>query len=264
MKLVIDERTAGRILVALDASRQGFAALEVAAALAEQLRAELHGLFIEDASLLKLAALPMSQEVCFSVCTPRPLDAAALRRRLRVKAEEAQRVLEERAGRAEVVHSFRVSQGGLIHETLAAREAADVFVVGHQSRSADVWGPSSKAPGYVEPVAAYCPNTVGGRRTLALAARVAQADGLPVMLLFPGAQSAEDEEFAEQCRLWLEGQRIRVVTHDLVVAASSDLLRAARRSSSRLMLLALDSELLDEAAIERLACEARVPVVLVR
>jgi len=87
---------------------------------------------------------------------------------------------------------------------------------------------------------------------------------LPVMLLFPSAQSTEDEEFAEQCRLWLEGQQIRVVTHNLAVAASSDLLRAARRSSSRLMLLALDSDLLDEEAIERLACDVGVPVVLVR
>jgi len=206
----------------------------------------------------------MSQEVCFSVCTPRPLDAAALRRRLRTKAEEARRVLEERATSADVVCSFRVSQGGLVHETLAARKAADVFVVGHQNRAADVESPSSKPPGYVEPVAAYCPNTVGGRRMLALAARVAQADGLPVMLLFPSSQSTEDEEFAEQCRLWLEGQQIRVVTHNLAVAASSDLLRAARRSSSRLMLLALDSDLLDEEAIERLACDVGVPVVLVQ
>ena len=264
MKLVIDERTAGRILVALDASRHGFAALEVAAVLAAQLRAELHGLFIEDASLLKLAALPNSQEVCFSIGVPRPLDAAALKRRLRAKAEEARRLLEESASRAEVVHSFRVSQGGLVRETLSDREAADVFVVGHQSRAADVVGPSSKPPGYVEPIAAYCPNTVGGRRTLALAARVARADALPVMLLFPDAETAEDEKVAEQCRLWLEGQKIRVVTHDLAAASCSDLLRAARRSSSRLMLLALDSELLDEGAIERLVCEIGVPVVLVR
>ena len=264
MKFVSDERTAGRILVALDDSRQGFAALEVAAALAGQLRAELHGLFIEDASLLKLAALPNSQEVCFSVGTPRSLDAAALKRRLRAKAEEARHLLEESASQAEVVHSFRVSQGGLVHETLSDREVADVFVVGHQSRVTDVRSSSSKPPGYVEPVAAYCPNTVGGRRTLALAARIAQADRLPVMLLFPDAQTAEDEEFAEQCRQWLEGQKIRVVTHDLAATSCADLLRAARRSSSRLMLLALDSELLDEGAIERLACEIGVPVVLVR
>lgn len=264
MKLVIDEQTAGSILVALDDSRQGFAALEVAAALAGQLHAELHGLFIEDASLLKLAALPMSQEICFSVRTARPFDEAALKRRLRAKAEQARRLLEETARRAEVAHSFRVSQGGLIRETLADRNAADVFVVGHQGRAADVQGPSSKPPGYREPVAAYCPNTVGGRRTLALAARVARADGLPVMLLFPSARSAEDEEFAQQCRLWLEGQKIRVVTHDLAVAGSSDLLRAVRRAWSRLVLLALDSELLDEKEIERLACEVGVPLVLVR
>jgi len=65
MKLVIDERTAGRILVVLDASRQGFAALEAAAALAGQLRAELHGLFIEDASLLKLALCQCHRKSAF-------------------------------------------------------------------------------------------------------------------------------------------------------------------------------------------------------
>ena len=264
MKLVIDERVAERILVALDASRQGFEALEVAVALAGQLRAELHGLFVEDANLLKLADLPMSQEICFSVGSPRPLDSGALRRRLRTRAEEARRMIEERARRAEIEHSFRVGQGGLIREALASGETADVFVVGQQCRAADVEGPSSKPPGYVEPVLAYCPNTVSGRRTLALAARVAQADRLPVMILFPEAQGVEDEEFAEECRQWLAAQQVRVVTHDFAVSTLSDLVRAARRLSSRLMLLALDEELLDESAIERLACEVGVPVALVR
>ena len=54
------------------------------------------------------------------------------------------------------------------------------------------------------------------------------------------------------------------MTHDLAAATLSDLVRAARRLSSRLMLLAFDDELLDESAIERLACEVGVPVALVR
>ena len=54
------ERGLARILVALDASASGRAALAGAAALAAELQAELLGLFVEDANLLRLASLPFS------------------------------------------------------------------------------------------------------------------------------------------------------------------------------------------------------------
>ena len=51
-----------RILVALDASPHSHAALEEAAALAKPLQAELAGVFVLDAELLRLSALPVARE----------------------------------------------------------------------------------------------------------------------------------------------------------------------------------------------------------
>ena len=57
------EAASRRILVAIDTSPHGSAALEAAARLATELRAELEGLFIEDINLLRLAGLPFAREI---------------------------------------------------------------------------------------------------------------------------------------------------------------------------------------------------------
>ena len=75
-----------RILVALDASRESDAALAAAAELAQQLDAELMGLFIEDIDLLNLAALPFSREVAVLSLSGRGLDPERVARELRSKA----------------------------------------------------------------------------------------------------------------------------------------------------------------------------------
>ena len=67
------EPTIRRILVALDASRHSLAALEAASELAEALKAELVGIFVEDVNLLYLAGLPFAREVRYLSGVDRPL-----------------------------------------------------------------------------------------------------------------------------------------------------------------------------------------------
>ena len=52
-----------RILLALEAGNGGSAAMEAATHLAAQLNAELHGLFLEDINLIRLAELPFAREI---------------------------------------------------------------------------------------------------------------------------------------------------------------------------------------------------------
>ncbi len=59
-----------RILVGLDASRQSLQALETAALWAAEMSAELMGLFVEDAGLLDIAALPVSPRASHSAKKP--------------------------------------------------------------------------------------------------------------------------------------------------------------------------------------------------
>ena len=84
-----EELAIRRILVALDGSYHSLAALEAAAELAASLEAELHGLFVEDVNLLRVAGSPVAREVCYPFSrTTRP-NQRTMERQLRAQATQA-------------------------------------------------------------------------------------------------------------------------------------------------------------------------------
>jgi len=149
-----------RILVALDASPGSVAAAAAAASLAARLRAELEGVFVEDADLLTLTAYPAAQEIGSFSATVRGLGSRDLERQFRFQAERARRALEQYAVRSRVRWSFRVVRGRVKAEILAAAAGADLVSLG---RSAG-WA---------------------GRRRLGSVARALLAQGTGRVLLLP-------------------------------------------------------------------------------
>ena len=107
----VSEPAIRRILVALDASLHSLAALEAASELAEALKAELVGIYVEDINLLHLAGLPFAHEVSYLSVAVRQLDSPSMERELRVQAERARQVLAGVAGRRQLRWSFRVVRG---------------------------------------------------------------------------------------------------------------------------------------------------------
>src|SRR5512145_2467442 len=103
-----------RILLALDASARGLAAMRAASELAAGLRAELDALFVEDTNLLRLAALPFAREVGFSSASGRPLAFEDLERTLRAQAAGIQRLLDEAAQRLHLQFRFNVARGRVL------------------------------------------------------------------------------------------------------------------------------------------------------
>jgi nucleotide-binding universal stress UspA family protein len=123
------------ILVAMDTSPHGSAALEVAARLATELRAELHGLFIEDINLLRLAGLPFTREIDYSSGTSRPLDIETMEQSLRTRAEGVRRAIEETAQRMNLRWSFRISRGSLAQMMFTETLEADLLLIGREMDS---------------------------------------------------------------------------------------------------------------------------------
>src|SRR5690606_9802109 len=66
-----------RVVLGLDAVSELREAVDTAAALAKSWHAELHGLFIRDAGLLRLAELPFVREVTLAA-EPRPMSPEGL------------------------------------------------------------------------------------------------------------------------------------------------------------------------------------------
>ncbi len=117
-----------RIVVLLDASAPGRAALEAAAARAAELKAELVAVFVEDADLLNVAGLPFAREIGFASAISRTMDAAAMERSLRALAQEARRSVESIAKRKPLQWSFRIAHGMLSEELLSVAAEADLVV----------------------------------------------------------------------------------------------------------------------------------------
>lgn len=124
------EDSVRRILVALDASPHSLAALRAAAELASDLDAELVGIFVEDINLLRLSDLPLAREVTIYTTSSRRLNRQEIERQLRTQARMAQRALEEVARKRRIRWTFRVAQGVIASELLAAAEETDIILLG--------------------------------------------------------------------------------------------------------------------------------------
>lgn len=127
------ERVIRRILVALDTSPHSEAALETAVQFAAAFDAELRGLFVEDTDLLRLAELPIAQEVHSFAQPARAMSTQRISRQLKRQAEQARRALERAARRGDVEYTFTVDRGRVSTKLLEAAAEADLIMLGKAS-----------------------------------------------------------------------------------------------------------------------------------
>jgi len=211
-----------RILVALDASPHSREALEAAVELAVRYRAELLGLFVEDANLLRVAELPFTREVGLSSGMPRRLDALQLEQSLRAQVRLIEKLLRQSLRRGQIAGSLRVVRGQIVTELLVAARDADLVVLGRGgnprrriigSNLRRVLESTLETPLLVgRKVAPGRPVLVlfdGGEpafRALAAALQLArrERDGLVVLIPKPGG--AEAESLRDLAGRWLEQQ----------------------------------------------------------
>jgi nucleotide-binding universal stress UspA family protein len=191
-----------RILVALDATGNSLAALDAAAQLATLLDAELSGIFVEDADLLRLAGLPFARESGPGLPSRRVPDIASMERTLRRLADQARAAAEEVLVRHQVACSFTAARGRVLTEVLAAATGADIVAIGVGAPAgAGRWRLGSTARGVLAqascsilmlregeslagPVIALFEDTPGAERVLGTAADLArQGDGRMLILV---------------------------------------------------------------------------------
>jgi nucleotide-binding universal stress UspA family protein len=268
-----------RLLVALDTSLHSLAALETAAQLAGPLEAELTGLFVEDADLLKLAGLPFVREIHPASATAEPLDATSLERALRLRAEQAGRALAAAAEHAKLRSSFRVVRGSVAAELLSAASAADLLVLGRGSRllarhwtlgstafavatrAARVLLVRSGVPCRGRPLYVLDDGTPSAELALRAATALAEALGSDLTILVaPGAPGAgavpRDDAPAASRRTRVR----RSLLHEL---DAREVARAVQRAGDGLLVLGSRGRLGQES-IHELLDEVEVPVLLVQ
>lgn len=257
-----------RVLVALDASPSSLAVLEAAARLAETLRAELSGLFVEDENLLRIAELPFARAVESFSGTPRPLESRGLERGLRAEASRARRALEIVAERGLLRWSFRVTRGTVASEILAAASEANLLVLGKAGWSASRLGPtastvarSASGPTLMVGREARVGTTVvaydgspASERALTLAAALSREESLTVVSIEPRASFTAEK--------WLADQRRTASILELPQGDRSALVEVVRREGAGLLLVPVGDSWRDEVALAALV-QIECPVLLV-
>jgi hypothetical protein len=123
-----------RVVIALgsacDVSRQ----IEAAADLADRLHAELRGVFVEDANLLKAADLPFTRQVALARDCIRPLERSVVEAEFRALANRARRYMERIAGSRRIAWSFDIVRGDRASQTPKA-EPNELVVMETRSRA---------------------------------------------------------------------------------------------------------------------------------
>ena len=123
-----------RVLVALDASAGGRAALEAAVRWAGADDREVVALFVEDEDLLRLAAWPGALVFPGRGGAPRAVDAVAMASALRGAADRAREVAAEVTTRTRVRVRFEWARGRVVPTLLEAAREAELVVLGRRAR----------------------------------------------------------------------------------------------------------------------------------
>lgn len=266
-----------RVLVALDASAPGRAALEAASVLADRIGAELAALFVEDENLLRLAALPRATAFSATGAGARTLDPISMGRELRVVGERLRRAVEDVASRLRVHATFRATRGHVLPEILAAAREADLVVIGRRGENAGPRALGSTARAVAStgravlliaaderleaPVVVAVDGSAEGDAALDLAAAVARAArGRLVVLAAPGAGSSA-QEVARHAEERLRGARLEAQVRPVARAGGVALCEATRAVQGHTLVLPL--HLAHDGDLEACIAHAPGPVVLV-
>lgn len=268
-----------RILICLDTSGHGLAALDAAVQMASRLHAEILGLFVEDVQILRMAGLPFAREMGMALPGEEALDLARIEREMRVEAEKARRALAEAAERARCSWSFRVVRGEVTPEVLAAGVEVDLISLGKTRRAgrqrvppgstalAAVTGASipvllAQSGVLVDgPIAAFYEGTPLSRRALVAAERLT-ATGARLLVVTPAPDPAASERLRREASAALEGPSAAYFSIPATTVAALAEFAEAQRIG--LLILGGDSPVLRPETASELLSELTCPVLVVR
>jgi hypothetical protein len=178
-----------RILLAFDAWGCSPASLQRALSLAAQIKAQIHGLYIEDSDLLQMAELPFTREVSFSTARSRNLNSATLNRNLRQLANEMRLMLEEQAKPAAIYTTFRIIRGKRLPIILQESDQANLVILpGSVS-----WRSPQQQHEHAGVVAIFNHRQLD-QHVLDIAVSLAQKEHTQLVLLCSSAESREQAE----------------------------------------------------------------------
>ena len=273
MSEIPDKGSSSRVLVALESSLECLSALESAADLAADMRAELVTLFIEDLDLFHLADLPFAREIDRASGLARRLDSFQMARALRAQAHEVRRTLARATEQRHIQSSFRVVRGHFVVEALSAAAERDVLFLRGKGRarvttpipalgsgvraSAQISGKGRAERG---PVCVLYDGSPAAQRALTTANDLSVSNKTELVVILPASETEQGlAEALRTVRSPNPSTRYTIVASDSV----SDVLRGMEHQGGRLLVIPRESPLLTEKNRQALLEHTNFHLVLV-
>lgn len=276
-----------RILIALDATAESFAALDAAADLAECLQAELLGLFVEDINLVNLAALPIAREIDLAAGGIAKMDPRSVERQFRMQQKKAQSALAKAAEIRRVTWSFRVARGQVAAELLKAAPDVDLVTLGkggfpltrrsrlgstaltvagesHHAFIVSGGGALRKSP---SPIFVAYDGSACAKKALGIAVGIAGASGAALQVFLMADADSDGDRLKGEVAEILERQgaaKLPVTYTRLDASDEACLIRAIAAEAGGLLVAGGDCPALTQQPLRRLLEATTRPVLLVK
>ncbi len=213
-----------KILVAVDTSTQSNAALEAAAAFAKVMKANIHGLYVQEEHWEQIGRLPSATMINELTGETRLLEEGTLDKQVQVLAKRLQRKLKTISRKQELSHTWRSVKGRVIEEILKAGKEVDLITIGRRSHS-----------------------VLQRKRLGSTAKAIIDRSEKPVLVLTDG----------------LSLNRSVTVVYDASEESKKGLqlaLSIAKKNRSNLFILVLNNRGDEEKEVEQMVDKARIPV----
>jgi len=273
------KRTVHRILVAVDASPQSLAALQVATDLAARLEAELIGIFVEDINLVHTAGLPFAYQINIATGSLQRINSANIERQLRAQARWVQNNMAILADSTNIRWTFRVVRGNIPVQLLAAAMEADLTILGKTGWSGGRWLGSTAQKVVIQapctslilqrtvhfklPVIVVYDGSEEGRKALASVNLIASHDS-PILVIILAENAEKAGELRQDADSWFVKEELNPQYRWLVKLDSADLANLTRNEGCGILVLPTKSDCLSEKTILNTLNQSECAVLLVR
>ena len=222
-----------RVVIVLSPPAGNLEKMQGTVEIALRLKAEMHVLFIEDINLLRLAALPRAGELSYGAGGIRPLDRERMERVLKAQANAVREKLSALAARHKVPWSFQVRRGHVSREVLASVVGEDLLIldrvreslVSSTGEEGILWRILRQTTSTVllqrdaghapRALTVYFDGTPAAWRALRLATSCFQEGSLPMTIVLPPMEEAEERRARAHIEEYLGAQGIPCRIHRL-------------------------------------------------
>lgn len=122
----------GSVLLAIENVSLSATSVDLAVAIAASMQSRLHGLFVENEELLKVASLPFSREISLTTAEERPTDFDLMQRSLKSMASSFKKSIKQAAQASKIPWTFDYVSSSLPEAAALSRTDFSFTIVGHR------------------------------------------------------------------------------------------------------------------------------------